>query len=61
MEHIKEEVDQVSYVVKVNGVAISTPTSRALAEQQKNNLPEESRLLAEVVPVTSDGNQILFG
>lgn len=61
MEHIREEVDTVSYVVKVNGTVISTPTSRALAEERKNQLPEETRLIAEVVPVTGDGKQILFG
>ncbi len=61
MDHIREEVDTVQYVVKVNGVAVTQPTTKELAEQQKLNMPEESRQLAEVVPVTGDGKQILFG
>ena len=49
------------YIVKVNGVAISQPTTRELAEEQKNKLPESSKKLAEVVPATCDGKEILFG
>ena len=60
MNYIKED-EQIHYVVKVNGVAISSPTTRSLAEQQKLNLPTESQALAEIIPVTSEGKQVLFG
>ena len=59
--HISEEIDNVKYIVKVNGVAVTPPTTLALAEQHKMAMPAESQPLAEVVPVTGDGNQILFG
>jgi len=52
--------NEVQYIVKVNGVAITAPTTKELAEQQKMGLPEASKVLAEVVPVTNDGKQILF-
>lgn len=53
--------NETYYVLKVNGVAVSQPTTRELAEQQKNQLPMESKRLAEVVAVTCDGKEILFG
>lgn len=53
--------DQIYYVVKVNGVAVTPPTTQALAEAKRAELPKESQHLAEVVPVTTDGKQILFG
>ncbi len=53
--------DQINYVVKVNGVAVTAPTSKAIAEQHKAALPGDSQKLAEVVPVTSDGKEVLFG
>jgi len=59
---ITDDVDTVFYVVKVNGVAVSAPfNERMLAEMAKSNLPEEQMMLAEVVPVTADGNQLLLG
>jgi len=59
---ITDDMDVVYYVIKVNGVAVSTTFAEKLvAEMAKNNLPEEQRLLAEVVPVTSDGKQVLLG
>lgn len=55
-------MDVVSYVIKVNGVAISESfTSSMAAELAKNNLPDEQRTLAEVVPVTTDGKTLLLG
>jgi len=59
---ITDDMDVVYYVVKVNGVAVSTRfTERMMAEMAKNNLPEEQKMLAEVVPVTTDGKQVLLG
>lgn len=52
----------VQYVIKVNGIPVSAPFGdKMLAEMARNNLPEEQRMIAEVVPVTSDGKQILLG
>ena len=59
---ITRNMDVVSYVIKVNGVAISESfTSSMAAELAKNNLPDEQRTLAEVVPVTTDGKTLLLG
>ena len=59
---LNDEVNTVEYVLKVNGVAVSgTFTDKMACEMAKLNLPEEQRMLAEVVPVTSDGKQVLFG
>ncbi len=49
------------YVLKVNGAAVTPPTTRALVEQKKSELPAQSQALAEVVRVTADGKEILFG
>jgi len=59
---ITDDLDVVYYVVRVNGVAVSTPfNERMMAEMAKNNLPEEQKMIAEVVPVTADGKQLLLG
>lgn len=59
---ITDNINATFYVVKVNGANVSTPfTERMMAEMAKNNLPEEQKHLAEVVPVTSSGQQILLG
>jgi len=62
MSALLHEVDEVKYVVKVNGVAVSIPfTSHFLAEQHISTLPMDQQPLAEVVPVTADGQQLLLG
>ena len=59
---ITDDMDVVYYIVKVNGVAVSDKFSeRMMAEMAKNNLPNEQRMIAEVVPVTNDGKQLLLG
>jgi len=59
---ITDDIDVVYYVVKVNGVPVSTTfTERMMAEMAKNNLPEEQKMIAEVVPVTTEGKQVLLG
>lgn len=58
---ILDSMNEVYYVIKVNGVEISTKfTDKLVAEMARNNLPEEQRLLAEVISVTTDGKQVLF-
>lgn len=59
---ITDDMDVVYFVVQVNGVAVSTKFSeRMMAEMARNGLPEEQRMLAEIVPVTTDGKQVLLG
>lgn len=50
------------YALKVNGRLVSQPVSdRGLLERQKTALPENERMIAEIVTVTSDGRELLLG
>lgn len=52
----------VYFVVRVNGQDMSQRFENAmLAEMEKQKLDPELRKLAEVVPVTADGAQMLLG
>lgn len=52
----------VYYVVRVNGQNVTIPTSNlAIAEMEKTKLAPDVQMVAEVVPVTADGKQVLFG
>lgn len=52
----------VYYVVRVNGKNVSHQfENKMLAEMEKQKLPPETQQIAEVVPVTPDGNQLLLG
>ena len=54
--------DTIYYVVRVGGKEVSTRYSnRVLAEQELINLAPEQKQLAEIVPVTADGKQVLLG
>lgn len=56
------DMNQIFYVVKVNGVAVTAKTSdRHVAESQKAQLPPESQAVAIVEAVTESGNQMLLG
>lgn len=56
------EINNTLYVVKVGGVPVCQPQSSArLAESILLSLPPEQRALAEVVPVTANGSQLLLG
>ena len=59
---LNDEVNTVEYVLKINGVEISGKfADKTACEMAKLNLPEEQKMLAEVVAVTHDGKQVLFG
>ena len=59
---IDNEGNTVYYVVKVNGAAVSPRfSSHQLAEMQITHLEEAHQLIAEVVPVTADGKDLLLG
>jgi hypothetical protein len=52
----------IYYVVRVNGQDMSVPFSSAqMAEMEKAKLPPDTQMIAEVVPVTSDGKELLLG
>lgn len=52
----------VYYVVRVNGQNVSERfENRVIAEMEKQKLDPEQQKLAEVVPVTADGAQLLLG
>lgn len=51
----------VKWVVKVNGVIRTAPLAKTLAEAAIANLPIEEQSQAEVVAVTTGGQEILLG
>ena len=52
----------VYYAVKVNGMIVTQKfTSQMAAEQAKEQLPTETKMLAEVVTCTADGKELLLG
>ena len=54
------EIGQVQFALKVNGVIQPQKFNSAfVAEQAKQQYPTGT--LVEVVPVTEDGKQVLFG
>ena len=62
MDRMLSEVEETKYVIKVRGQVVSVPfNTRSVAEQNIGNLPMDQQMIAEVVAVTSDGKEILFG
>jgi hypothetical protein len=62
MNQMLHEVDEVKYVVRVKGTIVSIQfTSQAVAEQHIANLPLDQQMIAEVVPVTGAGQELLLG
>lgn len=56
------DAEQTFYAVMVNGAIVSPRyASPGLAEDMIKLLGEAQQSIAEVVPVTSDGKQILLG
>lgn len=52
----------VYYVVRVNGQDMSQKfETQMLAEMEKQKLSPELQSVAEVIPVTADGAQLLLG
>jgi len=61
-ENMIENTEQVYYAVSVNGNICSPKyTTQSGAESQISLLSESDQTIAEVVPVTYDGKQLLFG
>lgn len=56
------EINQTLYAIVVNGRTIATNLpSRQLAEATMLTLPANERALAEIIPITQGGKQVLFG
>ena len=57
-----KETEQLKYVIKVNGEVVSIPYATAhLAEAAIAQLSEAHQSIAEVVPVTANGQEVLLG
>ncbi len=62
MNQMLHEVDEVKYVVRVKGTIVSIQfASQMVAEQHIANLPLDQQMIAEVVPVTGTGQELLLG
>lgn len=57
---LNENRKELKYVIKVNGKICSAPLLRTLAEAAIQNLPENERVIAELVPVTESGKELLL-
>lgn len=59
---ITDSGDVVYYVVRVNGVEVSKRfNARMMAEMAMHDLPAEQNVSAEVVPITTNGDELLLG
>lgn len=58
---LNENQTEMKFVVKVNGQARTAALPRTLAEAAIQNLPESERALAQLVPVTDNGQELLLG
>lgn len=61
-QQLRDGVNEVFFVVKVNGVAVSAKISdRAVAESVRLQLPAEQQSMAVVETVTQSGQSLLLG
>lgn len=62
MDNMIKETEQIKYVIKVNGQVVSIQFASAfVAEQAVGQLAPEQQAIAEVVPVTASGKEVLLG
>lgn len=58
---ITDNGDTMYWVVRINGQNVTAPvSSQQLAEMERMRLNSDQQPLAEIVPVTADGKQVLF-
>ena len=55
------ETEKIQYEVRLNGQVLTTTQSVRLAEGFITSLDEAKQELAEIVPITGSGQQILMG
>ena len=58
---LNENDTELKYVIKVNGQVRTAPLLKQLAETALQNLPENEREIAQLVPVTDSGKELLLG
>ncbi len=59
---ITDNGDVVYYVVRVNGAEVSKRFAiRMMAEMAMHSLPAAQNMIAEVVSITTNGDQVLLG
>ncbi|MDF2435393.1 MAG: hypothetical protein JWP44_5024 [Mucilaginibacter sp.] len=58
---LNDNVNTVEYAVMVDGKVLFKSSAKVLAENYRNNLPENDKAKASINPVTKDDKQILFG
>jgi hypothetical protein len=56
------EIAPTYFAIRINGVLVAQNIpSRQLAEATVYQLPQEQRMIAEIVPMTPDGRSLLLG
>lgn len=55
-----KENNEIMYVIVVNGQQMTQPNTRSLTEQQLHLLNEDQQKVAQIIPVTSKGKQVLM-
>ena len=58
---LNENETELKYIVKVNGQVRTAPLVKQLAETALQSLPENEKAIAELVPVTAGGQELLLG
>lgn len=57
---LNENQQEIKYVVKVNGKIRTAALPKTLAEAAVQNLPESEQGIAQIVPVTDKGQELLL-
>ena len=60
-QFLTDNDDNIKYQVVVNGSVLAERSSKHLAESFISQLTTEQQNIANIVPITSDGKQILLG
>ena len=53
--------NQIEYAVLIEGVTVYKSSNKLVAENYRNNLPEDERAKAKVIPLLENGKQVLLG
>lgn len=61
MKNTLHEIEELKYRVIVNGTILNESNTLTLAEHFIRTLTQEQQALAEIVPISKNGKQILFG
>ena len=62
MNNMIDENNSVKFTIRLpNGTKVGNYPSQPLAETAMMSLPEDQRVGATVVPITTDGKEVLLG